>query len=633
MRTRHGAAAIALRVIGGFVAFVALVIGATMLILGTPWGGERLRRQVVKRVNAQIQGRLDVARLSFGGDRVDLWGVTLRDPDGGVVADIAHVDVGFSVARLVRKQVRIVAVEIQTPRLTLISDARGSNLARATAPRHETPPRPEKPRVKSDKEGWVIDLGRFELTNGDVSVRVSPADAAASPGSGPSRATTATNVHIAALSSFITARYATGNGSLDATFRLNGESKTVPVGPLDLSADVRVRGDLYRGRLEGILLGGTMRARGDVDRAHLENADALVAVAIPGMNLGGHEWGPLRIDGDAHPGATPTLSVALAIPGVKLSGKSNDSGSADAGAGAAASAGNIFLFDGQLALTDLAVTARALQALGVAALPALAGNGHVDFGFGGPMSDAPARWSAHAKAAVAHVRVAENVIDGVELDARTARLSRTPGQAELHVAVASVQAGATALRGITLAASVRERTFSTELALVSPDPINLKGSGNLDDDGRGLALEHLVLSYPGGEWTTEGIARVASAEDRLSLANLRLRSAGQTIDLDGAKTNDQLDAHLAVHDLRLSQLPAFLVDPKLRLAGVVDADVTAAGTTDNPRVAARVQVQGAAVDLQHGRAPRSPRSPPTCGRRWPTIASTERSTSMRPSRR
>jgi len=35
----------------------------------------------------------------------------------------------------------------------------------------------------------------------------------------------------------------------------------------------------------------------------------------------------------------------------------------------------------------------------------------------------------------------------------------------------------------------------------------------------------------------------------------------------------------------------------------VDADVTAGGTTDNPRVAVRVQVQGAGVDPQHGRAP------------------------------
>ena len=59
-----------LRVAGAVAAVIAVSIGAVMLLLQTRWGGERLRRQVVARINHQIQGELAIGRLSFGGDRL-----------------------------------------------------------------------------------------------------------------------------------------------------------------------------------------------------------------------------------------------------------------------------------------------------------------------------------------------------------------------------------------------------------------------------------------------------------------------------------------------------------------------------------------------------------------------------------
>ena len=101
---------IALRSLGAIVALIAVTVGTSMLVLRTDWGGERIRRQIVKRVNADIRGTLDIKRLSFGGNKVAIWGVALRDPDGGIVAEVAHAEVAFSLASVLRKQLRVTAV-------------------------------------------------------------------------------------------------------------------------------------------------------------------------------------------------------------------------------------------------------------------------------------------------------------------------------------------------------------------------------------------------------------------------------------------------------------------------------------------------------------------------------------------
>lgn len=123
---------IALRVIAIAVAGLAVCVGTFVSVLKTDWGGERLRRQAVSRINKQIQGQLGIGRLSFGGDRLVVWDMTLRDPEGELVAQIARAEVDFRIARLLHKEIRVTAMEIESPQLSLVSDAKGMNLTRAT---------------------------------------------------------------------------------------------------------------------------------------------------------------------------------------------------------------------------------------------------------------------------------------------------------------------------------------------------------------------------------------------------------------------------------------------------------------------------------------------------------------------
>ena len=73
----------------------ALLVGGTLTLLRTRWGGDFVRRQAVPRVNAAIAGSLELGRFGYHGDRLELGDVVLRDPDGREVLRARAIDVSF----------------------------------------------------------------------------------------------------------------------------------------------------------------------------------------------------------------------------------------------------------------------------------------------------------------------------------------------------------------------------------------------------------------------------------------------------------------------------------------------------------------------------------------------------------
>jgi hypothetical protein len=555
---------ISLKVTGTIVSLVALLVGCTMLVLETRWGGERIRRQVVTRVNHQIQGQLAIGRLSFAGDRLVVWDVMLRDPEGNPVAQMALAEVDFRVMRLLRQEVRLTAVAIDSPRLDAVSDPTGLNLSKALAPRKKPPAKPPA-KPKTLKEGLVIQIDRFDLRDGDIRI--------GSTGGTSLKET----VHFANLQSFMSLRYATGNGSTDFAFQVDGQSVLAAPGPLAIKAEARIRGSATHFAIDGRLLGGTIRAHGDVDSQHLKRADALVAVAIPRTELVGFGWGPLRVDGQAHPGTIPKVDLLLAVPGLELTAR---------GGGP-----DIFKLESHLALTDLALTGKAAQALTNGALPPLAGQGHLRLTVQGPMADAPAGWTVEWKGMFDHLRFAENVISDLSIDGRATHLAKIPGEADLNVAVGSLVAGTTKVGKIQLNSKIRQQDVSLAASLATPEPLSLALAGRLDDDQQGLALSHVALVYPKVAWTSEGTARLRFDEITLSLKNLRLRSQDQALAVDGSKDDQHLDAHVALTKLRLDLMPTLVVPRDLNLGGTVDLDLKANGPVDEPKVVGRLRLE------------------------------------------
>ena len=492
----------------------------------------------------------------------------LRDPDGNQVAQLARAEVDFRILRLLHEEVRLSAVIVESPRLMAESDPAGMNLSRALAPRQKAPPK-APPKPKSLKEGWVIRLDRFDLRDGAVLV-------ASSDG-----AKLRETVHLEGLQSFLSLRYATGNGSTDLVFRLDGRSVLAPIAPLAIKAEARVRGDQTHFTVNGQLLGGTVQARGDVDSQHLEAADALVAIAIPRTELGGYGWGPLRVDGQARPGAIPKLDLLLAIPGLELTAKGGEqTGEKD-----------VFKLDARLALDDLARTGRAAQVLTTAEMPPMAGHGDLRFTVAGPLAGAPATLNASCKGLFNRLRFAENTITDLAIDGHAAQLAKIPGEVDLAVTVGSVVAGTTKLGKVELDAKVRQQAISFSASLASPEPIRVALAGQIDGDRQGLLLSQLSLSYPKSEWVSEGTAHLRFEAQKLSLSGLRLRAQGQQLAVDGFQDDERLDAHVALTRFRLELLPTLVAPRDLNLGGIVDLDVKADGDVNGPRVAVRMGLE------------------------------------------
>ncbi|HXI55814.1 MAG TPA: hypothetical protein VNO55_07130, partial [Polyangia bacterium] len=443
------AALIAVCVLGALLTLVVIAVGGTLLALRTDWGGERLRRQVVSRVNAQIQGNLEIKRLSFGGNRLVVWGVAVRDPEGQMVAQIARTEVDVSLSRLLHKELRLTAVEIERPVLDLLAGEQGLNLSRALAPQKPTKKKPTAPSPRTTKEGWVVRLDRFALTGGALAFATAQADSRD------------TKVQFSELNLAVSLRYATGNGALDLKLKLDGDDQLAPGHPLRLALETSAHGDVYRFDGDGDLLGGSLRAHGTVDAHRLDSADAVIALAVPRQRLAGQEWGPFGIDATAHPGTPPTLNALLAIPGLELAARTRESNSADSTAAAPASAAASSIdgrlassidgrlassIDGRLTVADLSLTGRALQALSGKAAPKLAGHGALTFALEQPAGAAIAPpVAAQLNGFFDSLDLGSNAIARLKIEGRAAPLSGLPRRAELAVTAASITAGTTAL--------------------------------------------------------------------------------------------------------------------------------------------------------------------------------------------
>ncbi len=149
--------------VGALVALVLLLAGGLLVYLSTRAGAERARGIALRAANNALAGKIELTRLQYLGDGIRLWGVTLRDPEGEVVAHIDRVEAHLGLPALFSKEIRIRWAEIDHPVLRLRQDARGLNLARAVAARH-----PSVKTASSSPSTLHVRLERLTLGGGDV---------------------------------------------------------------------------------------------------------------------------------------------------------------------------------------------------------------------------------------------------------------------------------------------------------------------------------------------------------------------------------------------------------------------------------------------------------------------------------
>jgi translocation and assembly module TamB len=238
---------------------VVLVLGAVALV-ATPPGGDRLRKLVVERANATIQGTIAAGRLSLRGGHLVLERVELRDPGGEVVASADRVEVRLRLLPLVRKRVDLALVRVERPELRLRQDEGGTNLERAIAPRNPAPD-----QQQSQGSGVALVVEALEIDRGVVDL------VQRSPGS-------SRHVRVEDVVARGSARAA--GDALEARLAVRGAFRAPFEGPLDASVDATGAGARKDARVSVALGDATLAAVAHLDdEAH--GSVRIESLAIP----------------------------------------------------------------------------------------------------------------------------------------------------------------------------------------------------------------------------------------------------------------------------------------------------------------------------------------------------------------
>lgn len=520
----------------GLLGLVLLVVGGVLVYLTSPAGESWLRAQVVPLANEQLSGRLEVGGVELGLGSVVLTDLKLYTPEGALVAEVARVEAHMALGALSRQVVDIRSALVRQPRLYLVQDARGLNLARALAPRTPSPPDEPGPRGR-----LRVELRELLLEDGFVEYEQDTDG-------------TTLQVHLEDFDARARARYAAATQSFEATVDATGGLAQPVRGPVKLSVKGQGQEDAFSGDVSLSVAGLELEARADMPRPDELRAEVRRLVVPPALARGFVPAYPLQVPVSAQGTASLSGNVAQA--------------ELDARAGS-----TTLEVKGDFNLATWRSTGLTAKARGVN-LAELMENGP------------PTSLSADLSARGGGMSL-ESLDAAVELNVSPSRFKGQPlGPVELRTSAKEGRFNLTRLRALVPGASLSANGGGTL------ENIQVKGSlsaGDLATLARTLgalgASEPLPLSGSGSlEFSLSGPARTPG-----------LKLAGHFATLAWADTLlERLSLKADVPDVtRPFSTDATLVVERLRTGGRTFQDVTATVTTGAQRaLEAQVRVQG-----------------------------------------
>jgi translocation and assembly module TamB len=523
------------------LAIALLAVGGLWTFAQTERGGQIIRRIAVEKIDAHIAGQLAIDRLQFGGDRLTLEGVVLRDPEGAEVARVASVALTFSPWALLRRHLDVRRLEIRRPELRLVldehpsKDSEASNLARALAPTQPTnAPQPQAAPAAAGGPNLVVDLWALVVSGGAFTLRSS-----------------APELHVGAIGVEGSAHYDGRTQALHTDLQLVTEGGRVAAqGAIDL------------GTLRAAPSGLAVRVR-DLDLAKLMRDTPVTAIDLDVNTRGEH------LDAD----------LRASAPGAKVSGHGAvDQGRVEAQAGIEA--------------TDLSATARSLARCHLAPPIVLAGRGRIDVALSGPLG----RPSLRVAGRVPQLTVEHNTVRGLTVSATLPRLD-APTAIDLDLAATYARLGGRELRGLGATVRASGSLIRADVQIASPYPITLATVGHRLSPWS-MEIGELMLRYPEATWKLARPTRIALRGERASISGLDLRARGQRVSADLQKGPRGGKLRLVVAHLDLSRLPRPLMSPALAAVGAVDLDLDLQFSPARLAGSAAARALGNAVDAK-----------------------------------
>jgi translocation and assembly module TamB len=373
--------------------------------------------------------------------------------------------------------------------------------------------------------------------------------------------------------------------SLEGTAGLDGDVARVDVGAKAAGATLDVEGDLDLERLR--TTGLTAKARG-VDLSELvaegpktnlhadlvargggtslETLEGEVDLTVSPSQYLGQPLGPVELEASAKDGQYALSRLQVLVPGASLRAKGQGTRER-------------MRVDGGLTAGNLALLSQALSRLLPGTVPPMAGSGSLDFIVEGP----PRTPGLEAHGGFASFTYG----DTLALKDLTVRVElpdvTRPLDTDASLVVAELRTGGRTFKDLAATVATRQRELDATVRVQGDAQLGLDVDGTVDEDGQGLAVRALTLSWPEATWTLQHPTHVGFGGGRVEVEPaLALASGPQSLSVRGAMEGERVAARVELGAFDLAKLPRVFVPESLGLGGTVTGHVAARGRLPRP---------------------------------------------------
>lgn len=630
-----------------------LLVGGAFIFLSTDAGEKLVRSQLISIVNNTLAGKVDASYVKLEGGHLVLRDVKLFDPEGELVATIAVVDAYVDLPSLTGQLIKLTKVSIEKPELFLENDEKGFNLLRAVALKNPGPP--SDPNAKPTSNNWRVDIDSLGLTdgaiefklpdrriatnqltiNGDADMKLSPftvagalklrslvteplqekliIDVDASSAKGP---------QIFALLVEL------GNTRVRGDFDMNDTALTLTelvADPRELKAFVPQwpvlptiygKGGLSLKSADLSLKAGNAKVLVDAKYALDKNSVEAFSVNATDVNLkeligadlpsqisveaSGSiaDWRPPNLTGDVKAKGSWVDGNRL-LAGVDLLATAKN-GAINISKGDVTSPGVVVNvrgdvttesldLKGTLNAKDLRQVDKTLQHFAKVNIGGLAGSGVLELSVKGPFTGPAIK----AVGDLRGIQIATVSINQLHVDADIPDVT-SPLDTDILLHARKAKVGDREFDEVTLDFYTHGRAFDLDVSTKGLGDLKVNLIGKLDADYKGASLDKAEIKATNANWVLEQPTRL-SWSDGFSIGDFAFHDGEQRLAGRALVTSTKLDATVKATKIDLAKLPTVAAPPSLGLAGLVDIDARATGSTKKPEATATVQVHDGKV--------------------------------------
>jgi translocation and assembly module TamB len=317
----------------------------------------------------------------------------------------------------------------------------------------------------------------------------------------------------------------------------------------------------------------SLEARAEGGGKSLESLDGMLDLVVPTSTMSGTSVGPIQIEARAKSGVIHVQKLVADLPGLRIAG----GGKLNAREAA---------FSATLTASNLDRLSKALGSLVGQRPLQIGGSGELQVALKGPLRHP----GIALKGGFPRLRYEGFAAEKLSLSGNVPDV-RKPLQSQLSLTASRVLSGGRVVKDVGVKLTNHDRNIVADVRATGFLQLALHAGGTVDSDHKGILLSALQLEYPQAQWSLQRAAHVRFAGPELSTEPLELRSGGQAIRAAGSLRGRRIDADLQIHNLDLALLPKPVVSPALNLAGLFSAELSARGSTAQPALQVKAELQ------------------------------------------